>query len=95
MFNEFRKNIQSRLMIYLTGSNPGVGFHVINVHGTWCEDEFLSGAGIHHLIYGEKVDKKFGNMQHVLEASIGEFNPSFAGDFNRRVVPHQNKRTFS
>ena len=82
-------------MIYLTGSNPGVGFHVIDVHRIWCEDDFLSGAGIRHLIHREKVDRKLGNMQHVLEAFIGEFNPSFSGDFDRRVVPHQNKRTFA
>jgi hypothetical protein len=75
-------------MIYLTGRNPGVGFHVIYVHGIGCEYEFLFGSGIHHLIHEEKVDRKFGNVQHILEASIGEFNPSFAGDFDKRVVPH-------
>jgi hypothetical protein len=40
------------------------------------------------MIHRERVDKKLGNMQHILEASVGEFNPSFASDFNRRVVPH-------
>jgi hypothetical protein len=82
-------------MIYLTGSNPGFGLHVVYVHIIWCEYEFLSRARIHHLIHGEKVDRKLGNMQQVLEASVGEFNPSFARDFDRRVVPHQNKRTFA
>jgi hypothetical protein len=61
-------------MIYFTGSNPGLGLHVVDVHGIWCEYKFLSGSIIFHLIYGEKVDKKFGNMQHVLEASIGDFD---------------------
>jgi hypothetical protein len=75
-------------MIYLTSSNSGVGFHVVYVHGIWCEYKFLSDAKIHHLIHREKVDRKLGNMQHVLEAFIGEFNPSFASDFDRRVVPH-------
>jgi hypothetical protein len=27
------------------------------------------------------------NMQHILEAFVGEFNPSFSSDFDRRVVP--------
>jgi hypothetical protein len=75
-------------MIYLTGSNLGVGLYVIDVHGIWCEYEFLSGARIHHLIHREKIDRKIGNIQHVLKTFIGEFNPSFVGDFNRRVVPH-------
>jgi hypothetical protein len=39
-----------------------VGLHVVDVHRIWCEDDFLSGAEIFHLIYGEKVDKNFGNM---------------------------------
>jgi hypothetical protein len=82
-------------MIYLTDSNPGVGLNVIYVHGIWCEYEFLFGAGICHLIHGEKVDKTFGNLQHILEDSVGEFNPSFVGDLDRRVVPHKNRRTFS
>jgi hypothetical protein len=82
-------------MIYLTGNNPGVGFHVVYVHEIWCEYDFLSGARICHLIHREKVDRKLGNMQHVLEASVGEFNPSFPGDFDRRVVPHQNRRNFA
>jgi hypothetical protein len=82
-------------MIYLTGSNSGIGFHVVYVHKIWCEYDFLSGAGIRHLIHGEKVDIKLGNMKHILEASVGEFNPSFAGDFDRRVVPNKNRRTFS
>jgi hypothetical protein len=64
-------------MIYLIGSNPGVGLHVIHVHRIWCEYEFIYGARIRHLIHREKVDRNLGNMQHVLEASIGEFNPSF------------------
>jgi hypothetical protein len=53
------------------------------------------GAGIHHLIHREMVDKKLGNMQHILEVFVGEFNPSFSGDFNRRVFPHKNRRTFA
>jgi hypothetical protein len=65
-------------MIYLTGRNPGVGLHVVDVHGIWCEYDFLSGARIRHLLHREKVDKKFGNMQHILETSVGESNPSFA-----------------
>jgi hypothetical protein len=89
MFNEFRKSIQSRLMIYFTGRNPGVGLHVVYVHGVCCEYEFLFDVGIHHLIHGEKVDRELGNIQHILEASVGDFNPSFVGDFDRRVVPHQ------
>jgi hypothetical protein len=60
-------------MIYLTGRNPGVVLHVVYVHVIWCESEFISDAGILHLIHKEKVDRKFGNMQHVLEASVGEF----------------------
>jgi hypothetical protein len=64
-------------MIYLTGRNLGVGFHVVYVHGIWCEDDSLSGARIHHLIHREKFDRKLGNMQHILEAFVGEFNPSF------------------
>jgi hypothetical protein len=77
-------------MIYLTGRNPGVGLHVVDVHRIWCEDDFIFGAGIRHLIHREKAYRKLGNMQHVLEASVGEFNPSFVGDFDRRVVPHHN-----
>ena len=73
-------------MIYLTSSNLGVGLHVVDVHGIWCEYDSLSGARIHHLIHKEKVDRKLGNMQHILEASVGEFNPSFFDDFDRRVV---------
>ena len=75
-------------MIYLTSCNPGVGLHVVYVHGIWCEYDSLSSAGIRHLIHGEKVDRKLGNMQHILEAFVGEFNPSFFGDFDIRVVPH-------
>jgi hypothetical protein len=82
-------------MIYLTGCNPGVGLHVVDVHRIWCEYDSLSGARIHYLIHGDKVDKKLGNMQHILETSIGEFNPSFASDFDGRVVPHKNGRTFA
>jgi hypothetical protein len=82
-------------MIYLTGSNTRVGLHVVDVHGIWCEYEFISSAKIRHLIHREKVDRKFGNMQHILEASVDEFNPSFVGDFDIRVVPHQNGRTFA
>jgi hypothetical protein len=82
-------------VIYLTGSNPGVGLHVVYVHRIWFEYDFLSGAKIIHLIHGEKVDRKFGNVKHILEASVGEFNTSYASDFDRRVVPHQNGRTFS
>jgi hypothetical protein len=69
-------------MIYLTSRNPKVGLHVIYVHEIWCEYDFFSSDGIRHLIHGEKVDRKFGNMQHILEASISEFNPSFVDDFN-------------
>ena len=65
-------------MIYLTGSNLGVVFHVIYVHGIWCEYNFLSGARIRHLIHREKVDRKLGNMQHILETFVGEFNPSLS-----------------
>ena len=61
-FNEFGKCIQSRLMIYLTGSNPGVGLHVLDVHRIWCEYDFLFSAKIHHLIHGEKIDGNFGNV---------------------------------
>jgi hypothetical protein len=82
-------------MIYLTSSDPGFGLHVVDVHGIWCEYEFLSGVVICHLIHGEKVDRNFGNVQHILKAFVGEFNPSFIGDFDRRVVPHQNRRTFA
>jgi hypothetical protein len=74
-------------MIYLTSRNPGVGLHVVDVHEIWCEYDFLSGVEIRHLIHGEKVDEKFGNVQHILEPSIGEFNLSFAGDFDRRFAP--------
>ena len=82
-------------MIYLTGSNFGVGLHVLDIHEIWCEYEFLSSAIIFHLINGEKVDGKLGNMQHILKDFVGEFNPSFACDFDRRVVLHQNRRTFA
>jgi hypothetical protein len=82
-------------MIYLTGRNPGVGLHVVYDHEIWCEYDFLPSDEIRHLIHIEKVDRNLGNMQHVLEASVGEFNPSFDGDFDRRVVPHQNRRTFA
>jgi hypothetical protein len=82
-------------MIYLTGSNPRVGFNVVDFHEIWCEYEFISGDGIRHLIHKENVDGNFGNVQHILEAFIGEFNPSFAGEFNKRVAPHQNRRTFA
>jgi hypothetical protein len=75
-------------MIYLTSRNPGVGLYVVGIYGIWCEDDFISVAGICHLIHGEKVDKKLGNMQRILEASIGYFNPSFVSDFYNRVVPH-------
>jgi hypothetical protein len=37
----------------------------------------------------------FGNMQHILKVSVGEFNSSFGDEFDRRVVPHQNGRKFS
>jgi hypothetical protein len=82
-------------MIYHTNNNLAVGFHFIDVHGIWCEYEFISGARIHHLIHGETVDKKFWNLQHILEAFGGQFNPSFVGDFDRRVVPHKNRGTFA
>ena len=82
-------------MIYLTGSNLGVGLHVIDIHGILCEYDSLSGVGIRHLIHREKFERKLGNMKHILESSFGDFNPSFVGDFDRRVVPHQNRRTFT
>ena len=82
-------------MIYLTGSNHGVALHVIDFHRIWCEYEFILDVGILHLIHREKVDRNFGNVQHILESSIGEFNPSFVSDFDRRVAPHQNRRTFA
>jgi hypothetical protein len=82
-------------MIYLTGWNLGVGLHVIYVHGIWCEYKFIFGARIHHLIHREMVDRKLGNMQHILEAFVGEFNPSFIGDCDRRVLSHKNRRTFA
>jgi hypothetical protein len=85
----FKKCIQSRLVIYLIDSNLGVGLHFVCVHIICCECEFISGAEMCHLIHREKVEKKFGNMQHVLKDSIGEFNPSFASDFDRRVVPSE------
>jgi hypothetical protein len=36
----------------------------------------------------ENIDGKFGNMKHILKAFVGEFNPSFVGDLDWRVVPH-------
>ena len=83
------------MIIYLTGRNPGIGLHVIDVHFIRCEYDFLSGAKKFHLIHGEKIDEKFGNVKHILEAFVGEFNPSFVGDLDWRVVPHQNRRTFA
>ena len=82
-------------MIYLTSRNPGIGLHVIDIHYIRCEYESLSGAGVCHLIHREKIDEKFGNMQHILEASVCEFNSSFAGDLNWRVFPHKNRRDFA
>jgi hypothetical protein len=61
--------------------------HIVDVHKILCEDDFLSCAGIRHLIYGDKVDRKLGNMQHIPEASIGEFNPSFISDIEKRLSP--------
>jgi hypothetical protein len=75
-------------MLYLTDRNPRVGLHVVDVHEIWCEYEFISSARIFHLIHKEKVDIKFGNVQHILEAFVGEFNPSFFGDFGIRFLPH-------
>jgi hypothetical protein len=69
--------------------------HVVYVHGIWCEYDFLSGAVIFHMIHREKVDGKFGNVQHILKAFVGELNPSFIGDFDRKVVPHKNRMTFA
>ena len=69
-------------MIYLTGSNPRIGFHAIDLHYIRCEYEFIFGAIIFHLIHEEKIDRKFGNVKNILEASVGEFNPSFAGDLD-------------
>jgi hypothetical protein len=74
--------VESGLMIYLTGRNPGIGLHVIDVHYIWCEYEFLSDARIIHLIHGDKIVGKFGNAQHIIEDSVGEFNPSFADDLD-------------
>jgi hypothetical protein len=82
-------------MIYLTSSNPGIGLHVIDVHCIRCEYEFIFGVVIFHLIHGENIDEKFGKVQHILEAFVGKFNPSFVSDLDWRVVPHQNKRTFA
>ena len=82
-------------MIYLTGRNPGVGLHVIDVHDIWCEYESLSSAGMFHLIHGEKVNTNLGNMQHILKASVCEFNPSFVGHLDLIVFPHKNRRIFS
>jgi hypothetical protein len=82
-------------MIYLIGRHHGIGLHVIYVHYIWCECDFISDVGIFHLVCGEKIDGKFGNVQHIVEAFVGEFNPSFVGDLDWRVVPHQNRRTFT
>jgi hypothetical protein len=82
-------------MIYLNGRKNGIGFHVIDVHHIRCEYEFISSAIIFHLIHGEMIDDKFGNVQQILETSVDEFNPSFAGDLNWRVVPHKNRMTFA
>jgi hypothetical protein len=82
-------------MIYLTDSNPGIGLHIIGVHYIRCEYEFIFDVIILHLIHGEKIDKKFGNVQHILKDFVGEFNPSFVGDLDWRVFPHQNRRTFA
>ena len=70
-------------MIYLTGRNPRVGLHVIDIRYIRpCEYEFLSSVEIFPLIYGEKVDRKFGNVQHILETFVCEFNPSFDGNLD-------------
>jgi hypothetical protein len=47
-------------MIYLTSRNPGIGFHVIDIHCIRCEYESLSGARVFHLIHGEKIDESLG-----------------------------------
>jgi hypothetical protein len=82
-------------MIYLTGSNPGIGFHVIDIHWIRCEYDSLSSVEVSHMIHGEKIDRNFGNVKHILKASVCEFNSSFACDLDWRVVPNENKWTFS
>ena len=47
---------------------------------------FISGVKIRNLIHEENIDRKFGNVQHIIEASVGEFNPSFADDLDWRFV---------
>jgi hypothetical protein len=69
-------------MIYLTDRNPGIGLHVIDFHCIRCEYDFHFGARICHLIQREKIDENFGNMQHILKAFVGEFNPSFSVDLD-------------
>jgi hypothetical protein len=49
-------------MIYLTGSNPGIGLHVIDIHCIRCEYESLSGSIVLHLIHEENIDENVGNM---------------------------------
>jgi hypothetical protein len=82
-------------MIYLTGSNPGIGLHVIDIHYIRCEYESLSGARVIHLIHRDNIDRKSRNVKHILKDFICEFNYSFAGDLDWRVVPRQNRRTFA
>jgi hypothetical protein len=82
-------------MIYLTCSDPGIDLHVIDIHFIMCEYDYLSGAGVIHMIHGEKIDGNFENVKHILKASVCEFNSSFASDLDWRVVPHQNRSTFA
>jgi hypothetical protein len=69
-------------MIYLTGRNLGIGLHVIDIHCIMCEYESLSSVGFFHLIHEEKIDRNFGNMQHILEAYVCEFYSFFVGDLD-------------
>jgi hypothetical protein len=49
-------------MIYLTGRNPGICFHVIDMHRIRCEYDSIFGAIVFHLIHREKIDKNLGNV---------------------------------
>jgi hypothetical protein len=47
-------------MIYLIGSNPGIGFHVIDIHYIMCEYESLFHVKVIHLIHRDKLMKIVG-----------------------------------
>jgi hypothetical protein len=49
-------------MIYLIGSNPGIGLHVMYIHCIKCGYDYLSSVGVGHLIHEENIDGKFGNV---------------------------------